>query len=752
MSRFFRKTFFLGLALAATGSLQAATSADQAAKAPPSWTSSRSFAQLGQGGDSLLLGVRPSEQIEFSLRRDRLASDARLHLDYTPSPALIPTISHLRVYLNDELMDVLPIGKEDLGRQVRQSVPLNPQLIADFNRVRLEFVGHYTDVCEDPSHSALWLSLSRNSRITLKEQALTLQNDLAHFPLPFFDAREHARLTLPMVFASAPELGEQRAAAILASYFGSLAGWRGTSFPVLYGQLPQVSREEAPQPAVVFASNQRRPEFLADLEAFPLVDGPVIQLIDHPDSPYTKLLLILGRDDDDLGAAAAALALESDLLRGPKAAINQVKQIQPRQPYDAPNWMRTDRPVRFAELIDYPEQLHASGLRPRSITVDVNLPPDLFVWRNQGIPLRTKYRYTSPAISGDSRLNISINDQFIASLSLKEMGRGNNRLEKLRLDVLSGDTTSSRDKLLLPALKIGDRNRIRYDFSFTGSYASAQRDHCQSSLPPDIRAIIDDDSSIDLSGYHHYIGMPNLSAFARSGFPFSRMADLSETVAVVPAHPSEIQLSTLLEALAGIAARSGYPALGLQLSADWEQAAEMDADLLVLGRLPAALQDHAGLSLLLNQSGDRLLQPGARHRSDAKTNASAENRLDISATGPIAAIIGLQSPSHAQRSIVALLASEAGDYHLLRDTLGDSGKLDAVSGSVSLIRSSGVSGHFVGERYFVGRLPWWLLIWFHLSEQPLLLALIATVSVILIAFLVWRALQWVAHRRLGQQD
>lgn len=58
--------------------------------------------------------------------------------------------------------------------------------------------------------------------------------------------------------------------------------------------------------------------------------------------------------------------------------LDTVRDIPRRQPYDAPNWMRTDRPVRFAELIKYPEQLQASGLRPQPISLEMKLPPDLF--------------------------------------------------------------------------------------------------------------------------------------------------------------------------------------------------------------------------------------------------------------------------------------------------------------------------------------------------------------------------------------
>src|SRR5690606_24378563 len=93
------------------------------------------------------------------------------------------------------------------------------------------------------------------------------------------------------------------------------------------------------------------------------------------------------------------------------------------------------------------------------------------------------------------------------------------------------------ESLSIPSFKVGSRNTLRFDFSFTSTIGSAQRDTCQTILPPDIHAAIDDDSTIDFSGFPHYLAMPNLSAFADAGFPFSRMADLSDTIVVTARQP-----------------------------------------------------------------------------------------------------------------------------------------------------------------------------------------------------------------------
>ena len=88
-------------------------------------------------------------------------------------------------------------------------------------------------------------------------------------------------------------------------------------------------------------------------------------------------------------------------------------------------------------------------------------------------------------------------------------------MENLRLTVLASDSTAESEKLLVPALKMGMRNKVRFEFNFASKLGNAQRDRCQTYLPTNIQAAIDEQSTIDLSGYHHYMAMPDLKAFAQ---------------------------------------------------------------------------------------------------------------------------------------------------------------------------------------------------------------------------------------------
>lgn len=694
-------------------------------------------------GSMVLRGARPEGSVEFGMRSDEVVAKALLNLDYTPSPSLLPVQSQLKVYLNDELMGVLPVTKEQLGKKVSAQIPIDPLYITDFNRVRLEFVGHYRDVCENPASSTLWLDVGRESYLDLTYQSLNVRNDLSHFPVPFYDSRDNRQLTLPMVFASAPGVLQQQAAAIVASWFGSKAGWRGQQFPVQFNQLPDRN-------AIVFATNDKRPDFLRE---HPPVKAPTIEMIDHPDNPYVKLLVVFGRDDKDLLQAAKGIAQGNILFRGSSVTVDDVKQLQARKPYDAPNWVRTDRAVTFAELKTYEQQLQSSGLVPDSINVALNLPPDLYLLRANGIDMNLNYRYTMPPIKDSSRMDISLNDRFLQSFSLNSSQDVNKLI--LRLPVLQG-LLDGKTEVTIPALRLGAMNQLRFDFQYMNPMPGGSIDNCITFQPVQNHVVIGDDSTIDFSKYYHFMAMPDLRVFANAGFPYSRMADLADTLVVVPKSPTEGQVATLLETAGGIGAQTGLAAINLRMTDDGSQIKDKDADLLLIGSIPQALKDDTKINLLVEAIKSWVKTP-MRHYDLASiypdTEARTPNtRTDVTSTGPMAAIIGFQSPYNDQRSVVALLADSPRGNELLTQALNDSGKRAAMFGSVAVIRESGVNSLRVGDIYYIGHLPWFERIWFALSSHPVLLAILAAVSIVLLAWVLWRMLRIISRRRLDLDD
>ncbi|EKT57233.1 cellulose biosynthesis cyclic di-GMP-binding regulatory protein BcsB [Providencia burhodogranariea] len=707
----------------------------------PTWDIDLSFAKISPiNGPIHLKGVQPDENVQFGVRSDQMVTSALLNLEFTPSPSLLPIESQLKVFLNDELMGVLAIKKEDLGKKTKASLPIDTRYIKDFNQIRMEFVGHYRDICENPASTTLWLDVSQASNLNMNVEALALKNDLSNFPIPFFDSRDLGELTLPIIFSQAASIKQQNAAAILTSWLGTKAKWRNQNYPVFTDELPD-------RHSVVFMTNEKRPKFLAD---FPEVQGPMIEMISHPDNPYIKLLLVQGRNDDDLIQAAKGIAQGELLFRGSAVSVDKIDMLSPRVPYDAPNWVRTDKPISFAELVSYKGQLQSTGLNPKPISVDLSLPPDLFTFRDSGIEMRLDYRYTAPNTEDGSKMLVSLNDQLIKSQALLPNQKEVSLLT--RLPFVQG-LFYPDNSLDIPALKLGEKNQLKFTFNYSNPIAGGSAEQCVTYQPIPNTVTIDENSTIDFSGYRHYMAMPDLRAFSQSGFPFSRMADLSETIVLTSSQASAEQVSTLLNTMGMIGAQTGFPAINVSLTDDWNSAKNKDADILFIGEMSdELLKNDQNLELLLNKTKSWIkmpMRPAPILAVSPRANDSAVNsQTTVTSQGNIAAIIGFQSPFNEHRSIVALLADNPKGFSLLNNTIADSGQRNFVSDSVSVIRDSGVNSVRVGEIYYVGYLPWWEKVWAVFMTHPILLSFLAVAVVIICGLLLWKIMSSISRRRL----
>ncbi|RYF75585.1 MAG: cellulose biosynthesis cyclic di-GMP-binding regulatory protein BcsB, partial [Comamonadaceae bacterium] len=224
----------------------AGTSAQARAVATGGGTREFNLTQLGINYAVELQGVSATVGIPFSIRADELVTQAGLRLNYSYSPSLIPELSHLKVSVNDVLVATLPASAADAGKPLSRDIPIDRRLIAEFNRINIQLIGHYTQDCEDPMHSSLWAKVDASSTLQLNVQPLKLGNELGSLPQPFFDARDIRRARIPMVLGntSSPLL---ESAGIVSSWLGGQADYRGAQFPVSLGTLPASGH------AIVFA-------------------------------------------------------------------------------------------------------------------------------------------------------------------------------------------------------------------------------------------------------------------------------------------------------------------------------------------------------------------------------------------------------------------------------------------------------------------------------------------------------------------
>ncbi|WP_297401415.1 cellulose biosynthesis cyclic di-GMP-binding regulatory protein BcsB [Hydrogenophaga sp.] len=185
------------------------------------------------GNQLALKGAHGEQRIHLGVRLDEMVVRAHLNLAVTPSPALLPNLSHLQVRLNDKLLSVIPLRADHAGERIERRIELDPRLFVDDNWLSLRLVGHYTLACEDPLHSSLWADVDVDATgFELTIRPLALEDELALFPAPWFDRRSAGRVEVPMVLGLQPSQERLSTASIMASWLGSLAGERGASFPV----------------------------------------------------------------------------------------------------------------------------------------------------------------------------------------------------------------------------------------------------------------------------------------------------------------------------------------------------------------------------------------------------------------------------------------------------------------------------------------------------------------------------------------
>jgi cellulose synthase operon protein B len=734
--------FFAATVLAGAAAAPSAPAAGPAANStsvptPPAAAREVKMTFADLGADSMALhGVQSSAGLNVGVRRDEVVVGATLHLKLTYSPSLLQDLSHLRISLNGQTAAALPLAKADAGHEITRTVELDPRYFSDYNQIRLDLIGHYSLECQDPEDPAIWATVGGQSDVTLTLRPIELRNDLGALPAPFFDAHDNRRLELPIVLPAGASRDIVRSAGVAASWFGMLADYRSARFPVSFDTLPN-------RHALVFATNAAHPASLA----LPNVETATLSIIDHPQNPAAKLLVFQGKDEAQLREAVEALVLGNAVLTGSSATIAKVSYGR-RAAYDAPRWVRTDRPVKLGELIDSPDQLQTHGIAPPLMNVNLRLPPDLFTWNRVGVPVDLHYRYTAPAERDNSVLTVSVNGQLLRSYRLppeSESGGGG----KFFVPLLQNDGSRESRGLVIPAFQLASDNQMQFQFSMDFH----REPNCKEIFVDNTHESIDPDSTIDISSFP---ALPNLALFANAGFPFTRYADLGETAVVLPDAADRAALEQLFFLLGRMGRQTGAATLAYRLLDAHEAETAKDTDLILLtGAGANTLLEHWGrdLALVFGKLGrdyhELAKAPSASSgmaRPDAPEGAAPN--VVIQANGSLGALMGFESRVSSGRTVVALAGSDAAAAAALIGVLEDPAKVPLIRGELALVHDDSVQSFQGSDAYFVGSLSWWQWLWFHFSRHAWILMLLSIATAVAAGLFIYGRLQRVVTRRL----
>lgn len=713
--------------------------------APGPRIESRTLRQLGLRSPMQLRGLSDLQGILFGIRGDEVVTGAKLVLQGATSPALIPELSQIAITMNEQFVGTIT---PDRSRPAFGPLefPINPVFFADNNRLNFRFTGRYAVECNDPLSGLLWSTISDLSTLQLTLERLPISRDLARLPEPFFDARLlREPLNLPVVMQETASNEVIKAATIASSWFAVQADYRGATFPVS-PTIPQRGN------AVVIAAGS---EAVPDL-TLPRMDGPTLALVANPNDPNGLLLVIGGRTAAEAVTAAQALAVGKEALAG-EVAVVSAPDLPARQPYDAPRWVRSDRPVKFGELVD-PSELQSFGFAPGQISIPFRTAPDLYTWRERQLPVDVKFRSPPGPITdvAVSRLDMSLNDVYLKSFPLKagEAAFPWNWISRQTgLNIGPNTSDSGEGRGGLPPYLVFGLNELQLRFDMR----PLNRGDCIS-IPGDVRASIDPDSTIDLSSSYRFTRLPNLAFFAGSGFPFTRLADFAGTAAILPDRPNALELSAYLTLVGKLAANVGYPATRIEVLRPGAMQQAADRDLLVvgaLGRQPAINQLLANGPIQLEGNRISLGLPDTLQDfrnlflgDDGRLEREKLQAVLASPGDGMGVLYGRESPFSSSKSVLVLTGTTPQGVEAMVAALRDPEQLPRIQGDLALLSGGKINAFKVGTSYTVGSLPIWLLPQWWLSSRPELLLVLMAAAALIIAVPTYWALRRRAALRL----
>ena len=673
------------------------------------WTASEAKALSLQGSGASL-------NFFFGEPVTKITTNATLKLSYA-APDLRANEARLEITLNDAEVGsiALPPGP---AQQIEISLPTD--LLTTDNTLSFQLEGTCASCA---TRRAAWVTLDPLSTVVVSGTRLPLANDLSLLPLPFFDPSGSRSWTLPVVFGDSPDNTTLQGAALVASWFGVPSDVRGIGFPVSVGEFPNGN-------AIVLALRHSR---LLDGLSLPPESGPLLAMRDNPRDPYGKLLIVTGKDSEDLLTAARALTAATWM---PHVANLPAKAMPTpaRQAYDAPRWLRPDRPSAIGAYTTA-ERLKLQGTG--SINLYFRLPPDLFLRARQSVPLLLKFQYGGVPAGSQAALHVRLNGKDIDSTQLKPASSTVEESETFRLPTGSLLTYT---------------NTLTVDFYF-------ERNAPPANVRPSFA--IRRDSSLDLHGIPHSVVLPRLELFADAGYPFTQWPDLSRTAVIMPNSPTPAEYETLLDMAGFFGAQTGALASRLTIARSDEAGREQDKDIILIGapdsqpllsdwagRMPLAL---SGSETRVNESAGPTLSTLLLH-PDWPFRQNDSNRLE-SALGDRAGfdvlLESFVSPLRRDRLLVAIVPAGTDSVDAVRALFTPSERQGPVYGGVAVSRNGRFESFLVGTNaYHAGELNNYQYGTVLLIENYRLVPLfVLLLAVIIVAWVRWST-ERVAERRL----
>lgn len=419
---------------------------------------------------------------------------ARLHLELTHSNVLVGRRSQLKVQLNGWHVAQLKFDPEH--PHVEAEIPLPADRFKPgYNQLGFQVAQHYTEAqCESPQAPELWTEIdSVKSRVVLEWTPTQEAPTLAGLDRLYDETLRDLRVN---IVQATPAVNDKQRS------WGSWVA-QGIALRLRYAPFrifPGRWQEDAAGDRVLIG---RREDLAAYLPKAMLerITGPYLAVRPYPANPGAIELVLSGRDDAEVSQAAQAFTrLRLPFPDSADVVISALDPLEP-EPGPAPGILREGLAYELEQLGIRDITLENAG---QSLEVELNLPADLHASDETQVELWLHLAYRA-GLRRDSVLNVEVNGVFQNSVHLAAESGAEYRGYHLAIPL----------KSFHPG-----RNLLRFS-PYPAPLISGECAYLQDRFPVTIYR----NSMIQLPRASHYVRLPDLGLFGRTGFPYIQAGD-----------------------------------------------------------------------------------------------------------------------------------------------------------------------------------------------------------------------------------
>lgn len=422
---------------------------------------------------------------------------AKLRLAFTNSIALLTERSVLRVVLNNRIIGQFYLSREQPNRVVELELPIN---FLDEGTNELQFIvaQHYTLECEDPGAPELYTQVLPDESYI---EATVTWNDI--YPKlsllrDLIDQKLWEPYRYHVCFPGGASLTDSQLSV------GSIVS-QGVALNLAFRPFAVTTSSQlvAGVDNIVIGMMNELTPYLTATEVGS-INGSFIAFKQMPDDPTRFLLIISGRNEEEVSQAAYAFSLINFPL--PDSQYAQVDNLAlPQRDIYLRNAPITEAGIYSFRQLGMNRHFSVKGWNTGIYTMDVYMPGDLSPLDGSNIELRLHFVYGA-ALRRDSVVNVFVNDQFHSAVPLD--------------NVRGQSVYGQRIYLTLKAFQPG-RNVIQ----IAPRMVPLVTNHCEMIQNENLWFTLYRDSDLVVPRMLRQTRLPNLTLMSQTSFPFSATPD-----------------------------------------------------------------------------------------------------------------------------------------------------------------------------------------------------------------------------------